>query len=250
MKPRVLAVIPARFESTRLPGKPLIKIKSREMILRVCDSVSKMEHISDFLVATDDQRILDTVIQEGYSAVMTLASHQSGTDRVAEAARFRDEEYILNIQGDEPLLSAKNVDQFIEESLAQEKKFDVATLASPFKDIQDLQNPNSVKVVCDSQERALYFSRSTIPHSEPQKVLAAKKALKHIGVYLFLRDSLFWMSSLKPSPLERLERLEQLRILENGGSIFVAETPWDSLGVDTAEDLAKAESALGDCEIL
>jgi 3-deoxy-manno-octulosonate cytidylyltransferase (CMP-KDO synthetase) len=244
MKFRVLAVIPARFESSRLPGKPLIKLGDREMILRVCDSVSKMKRISGFLVATDDQRIFDTVVHAGYSAMMTLSSHQSGTDRVAEVAQDRDDEFILNIQGDEPFLHPDVLDDFINQALNQDKKFDVGTLASPLKSFQEWQDPNIVKVVCDSQGQALYFSRSPIPYMSRERFSDDPSALKHVGVYLFPRDALFWVSKLRPSRLECLEKLEQLRVLENGGSIFVHETPWDSAGIDTAEDVKKAELAI------
>ncbi len=230
----VLGVIPARYASTRLPGKPLASILGRPMVRWVYEAAAKS--LDRVVVATDDQRIARVVSSFGGTAMMTPASCASGTERMAYVAKKMNADFYVNIQGDEPMMKPDTVKRTV---LAAIKRKAIAT---PVTDLQpkDFENPNAVKVVVGEDERAIYFSRSLIPY--PRVPSAANKPVKHIGLYVYPRASLFKFVSLKPTVLERTEMLEQLRAIYYGLPIYVAKTRFDSVGVDTPADL-KAVSA-------
>lgn len=238
---RVLAVIPSRYASTRFPGKPLALLKGTPMIVHVARRARRCKTVDAAIVATDDKRIYDCVTAAGFEAVMTSADHPSGTDRIAEAARAREEGIIVNIQGDEPMIDTESVDRAVGALLA-DPSLNVATLATPIRSAEEFGDPNAVKVVMDNAGRALYFSRSPIPHNRGK--LAAPPMYKHLGLYVYTRAFLIKFASMEPSPLERTEQLEQLRILQNGERIQVVVTERDSVGIDTPADLARAEGLL------
>lgn len=244
----VLGVIPARWASTRYPGKPLEKIAGRalvEHVWRRCRSCSALDEI---VVATDDERIRHAVENFGGKAIMTSSQHQSGTDRVAEVARkLPAYDRILNIQGDEPLISPRLIGR-LARTLAEEPDCPMVTAANVLApEAPEIDDPNVVKVVCDRSGRALYFSRSPLPFvrdaaagSEP-----ACRPLRHKGIYGFRRDFLLRFVRWKPSSLERCEQLEQLRALENGATIRVILTKDESPGIDTPEQAAILNGRLG-----
>lgn len=233
--PRVLAVVPARYASTRFPGKPLVDLAGVPMIIRVMERAALSSAISQLVAATDDERIRDAVVSAGRTVVMTSLDCASGTDRVAETARRLgfDGELVVNIQGDEPLLDPADLDALVTETLRLGT--DLGTLARPIEAAQDLASPNVVKVVRTLEGRAMYFSRSPIPAGVDA---ASAVALRHVGLYAYRPSALEKLATLSPSPLERVERLEQLRALENGLSIAVIDAPSKepSLAVDTPED--------------
>lgn len=232
---KILCVIPARYKSTRLPGKPLADIAGTPMIIRVLERVIKAKNIQGVIAAVDDERVLSTVKEYGYNALMTSPHHQTGTDRLAEVAiTYEDVDVIINIQGDEPLIDPDLID-----TLAQEFHLDenlqMATVKT-LMDEEEADNPNSVKVITDKDGYALYFSRSKIPYKRENTNI---KFYKHIGIYAYRRDFLLKFASLKSTPLEKAESLEQLRALENGYKIKVIESDKQFIGVDTKEDLEK-----------
>lgn len=245
---KVLVLIPARYASTRFPGKPLAKIAGKEMILRVCGQVAATGF--DLAVATDDSRIYDTVTAAGYRAVMTRADHPSGTDRLAEAyAKIGgDYDVVVNVQGDEPFIRPSQLEAV--KRCFDDPATDIATLVKPFTEadgLAALENPNSPKVVLDAQSRAIYFSRSVIPYLRGvpcEEWLARHTFYKHIGLYAFRADVLRAVTALPQSPLELAESLEQLRWLENGYKIGVGISEVETIGIDTPEDLEKAERFL------
>jgi 3-deoxy-manno-octulosonate cytidylyltransferase (CMP-KDO synthetase) len=246
----IVAIIPARFASTRLPGKPLSDILGKPMIQHVYERVARA-HVDRVLVATDDQRILHAVAAFGGQAVMTSPMHPSGTDRVAEVARSLPAKIIVNVQGDEPLLDPRHVDLALE-PLARDATVAISTLASPIDDLDDLLAPSVVKVVLDGRGDALYFSRSPIPHlrqdaspSMPEAALPRGLALRHIGLYAYRREALLRLAALPPAALEQAECLEQLRALHDGLRIRVVrldETP--APAVDTPQDLARVRALM------
>ncbi len=238
---RVLAVIPSRHDATRFPGKPLALINGREMILRVAERAARCKKIDDVLVAADDERILRVVENGGFKGVMTSRSHASGTDRVAEAARNSDAEIVVNIQGDEPLMDPPSVDRAIE-ALLSDATLEASTLATPISDLAAFNDPNVVKVVFDDFHNALYFSRAPIPHNRDGR--PSPPMYKHLGLYVYRREFLIKFSRMKPGVLEKTEMLEQLRILQHGVKIRVVPTDKDSVGVDTPDDLKRAEAML------
>jgi 3-deoxy-manno-octulosonate cytidylyltransferase (CMP-KDO synthetase) len=236
----VAAIIPARYASTRFPGKPLAEIAGKPMIQRVYEAAvqSRANHV---VVATDDARIADCVRGFGGQVAMTRSDHPTGTDRIAEVAACLDAELIVNIQGDEPFIPAAVIDRLIAE-MAADSAAAMGTIAVPM-DPADFANPNAVKVVLDASGRALYFSRASIPccrDGGPEAVAP----LHHWGIYAFRRDFLFEFISWPPSPLEQCEKLEQLRALEHGATIRVLVEKEKALGVDTPEDLARVEAML------
>ena len=216
-RPEVLCVIPARYGSTRFPGKPLAKIAGKEMILRVCERVVQCKALSSSVVATDDQRIYDLVRDNGYEAVLTSTEHATGTDRLVEVAASRTEPFILNLQGDEPLIDPNSLDSFVEYCLSTSQSFAAATICSPLSQWGDISNPNVVKVVRNGSGRALYFSRAPIPFPRDGFGCSALRTawFKHVGIYLYPRDTLSTYSALPESVLEETEKLEQLRIMES-----------------------------------
>lgn len=235
---KVLCVIPARYASTRLPGKPLKDIAGKPMICRVFDRAAKAQKVSAALVATDDQRIYDAVRQHGGNAVMTRADHPTGTDRLAEVAeKYPDVDLIINVQGDEPLIEPSLIDD-LATVFEQDADLQMATVCTEIKDPEEQKNPNNVKVVMDKNGFALYFSRSLMPYPRH----TGTPVYKHIGIYAYKRDFLLRYAKMPETPLEHAESLEQLRALENGFRIKVIKTPFQFVGVDTAEDLAKVNA--------
>lgn len=245
--PKILGIIPARYASTRFPAKPLAKIGDKSMIEWVYTQASRSSKISKVVVATDDQRIFDHVLSFGATVCMTSAEHVSGTDRCFEALSKQKEkyDYVINIQGDEPFISPKQID-LVAAMLDGETQ--LATLAKKITDPETLFNPNVVKLVKSGDDEALYFSRSTIPHIRNTREtdwLSKHSFFKHIGMYAYRSDILAKITKLGVSSLEKAESLEQLRWLENGYKIKVAETEEETIGVDTPEDLEKAVGFLG-----
>ena len=243
--PRVVAIIPARFASERLPGKPLAPIAAKPMIQHVYERTSKASLVNAVLVATDDERIAAAVRAFHGHAVMTPSALSSGSDRIAfVAASLSDADIVVNVQGDEPLIEPQMIDEAIAPLLAG-GRFDVTTLARRIDTAADLLNPNVVKVVCDKDGFALYFSRHAAPYGRdiPEgELLLRHLYYKHIGLYVFRRDFLMKFAALPQTPLERTEKLEQLRILEHGYKIKVVVTSYDSIPVDTPDDLARVRA--------
>ena len=238
---KVTGIIPARYSSTRLPGKPLILIHGKPMIQRVYEQAQRSKLLDRVIVATDDARIFDCVKDFGGEVMMTSEKHISGTDRLAEAARMINCDIVVNIQGDEPFIDPKNIDIAIE-PLLKDRLLNVSTLAFKITDPLDLENENKVKVVLDKNNFALYFSRNYIPFDmehNPAKVWTLKDRIfyKHIGLYVYRKSFLMRFAKMKKSYLEEVEKLEQLRILENGDKIKVVITKKDSVSVDTMEDI-------------
>ena len=235
MRMNAVAIIPARYASTRLPGKPLVDICGKPMIQRVYEQAAKARLVSSVAVATDDERIYEAVLGFGGRVVMTSVAHQSGTDRVCEAASIlgKKADIIVNMQGDEPLIEPAAIDAAIAPML-EDARLQVCTLKTRISSQEDYNNPNVVKVVTDLDGWALYFSRSMVPYAKNPCIL-----YKHIGLYVYRREFLERFHSMKPSPLEEAEGLEQLRALEAGVRIKVVETEYNSVSVDTPEDLEK-----------
>jgi 3-deoxy-manno-octulosonate cytidylyltransferase (CMP-KDO synthetase) len=238
----ILGIIPARFASTRFPGKPLVDIRGKSMIQRVYEQASQARCLDKVVVATDDERIFRHVLGFGGEVRMTDPAHRSGTDRCAELAQMLPEaEIVLNIQGDEPFIQPQQIDLLVD-TLLERPGFAIATLAKRIEEAEQLYNPNVVKVVFAPAQGALYFSRHPIPYLRgvpPEGWLAQHDFFKHIGLYGFRREALRSVAALPPSPLEEAESLEQLRWLENGWRIAVARTEWETTGIDTPEDLLK-----------
>ena len=229
-----ICVIPARYSSTRLPGKPLKDICGKPMICRVWERASRAKSVAEVIVATDDERILSAVEKNFGRAMMTRADHKTGTDRLAEVAeKFSDAEVVVNVQGDEPLIEPRLIDELVA-LFVEDKNLQMATVATELTDEDEMKNPNNVKVVLDKNNDALYFSRSLIPF--PRNV-GKSKIFKHIGIYAYRRNFLLAYAKMEPTPLEQSESLEQLRALENGFKIRVIKSSCKFIGVDTEEDL-------------
>jgi 3-deoxy-manno-octulosonate cytidylyltransferase (CMP-KDO synthetase) len=237
----ILGIIPARYASTRFPGKPLVDIGGKSMIQRVYEQAKKCEALADVFVATDDQRIFDHVIAFGGKAVMTADTHPSGTDRCAEVARLHPEyEIVINIQGDEPFIDPGQITKVA--SCFDEPGTQLATLIKKINTTGELHNLSTPKVIINTNNEAIYFSRSPIPHvrgQEPQNWLYHNTYYKHIGIYGYKSDVLQQITQLPVSSLEKAESLEQLRWMENGYRIKVALTDMESHAVDVPEDLEK-----------
>jgi len=241
-----IAVIPARFAATRLPGKPLVALGGKPMIERVWARVRRAKRISRVIVATDDERILQVVAGFGGEAVMTRAEHRSGTERVAEVAATAvrgGDDVFVNVQGDEPLIEPAAIDAAVE-AVESDDQVSIATLAVPITRPADIMDPNVVKVVLDFDDNALYFSRAPIPWVRDRNSPVHARHLKHLGLYSFRRAALLDFPTLPLGDLERIEQLEQLRWLENGWKIRVAEVEHDAVSVDVPEDIARVEKAL------
>jgi len=235
----VVAVIPARWGSTRFPGKSLAELAGEPMIAHVVRRASEARTVDQVIVATDDERIAEVAAKSGAEAVMT-GECASGTDRVAEAVTGRDEwDVVVNIQGDEPLLSGSNIDVLVN-GLLDDDEVRMSTLCRPLEP-ERIEDPNAVKVVRDVRGRALYFSRSPIPYPRSREAAVALWRL-HLGIYGFRRDALERFVALPPSGLEQAEGLEQLRAVENGIPILVLDAPHAAYGVDTPEDLQRIET--------
>lgn len=231
----VIGVIPARYSSTRLPAKALAMIHGKPMIQHVYERCLKAKLLNEVLVATDDKRIFDAVINFGGNVVMTSKKHKSGTDRIGEAVKNIKCDVVVNIQGDEPMIDPNNIDKAIK-PLLQDESINVSTLCYRVSDEKEINNHNVVKVVLDSNSNALYFSRSVIPFNRDDTKV---EHYKHIGLYVYKKDCLMKLVKMKPSKLELAEKLEQLRILESGEKIRVIQTNIDSHSVDTPADLKK-----------
>jgi len=238
----ILGVIPARYGSTRFPGKALARIGGKPLVQRVWEQARKAKRLDRLVVATDDPRILEAVKQMGGEGIMTSSDLPSGTDRVWAAARTTAAEVILNLQGDEPLLQPEMVDR-LAEVLARDPGVAMATLRFPTADPQGYADPNVVKVVADSEGWALYFSRSPIPFNRAGGAVPSPW-YKHLGMYGYRRELLEQFVRWPVSALEKTEGLEQLRALEHGVRIKVVDSPWDTIGVDTPEDLKRVEAIL------
>jgi 3-deoxy-manno-octulosonate cytidylyltransferase (CMP-KDO synthetase) len=239
----VIAVIPARYGSSRLPAKALAEIGGVPMVVRVWRQASKARSLSRVVVATDDERIAAPVREAGGEAIMTSPAHASGTDRIAEVATLLPADIYVNVQGDLPFIEPDDLDALIS-PMRTDSAIAMATLATPIIDGHEWNNPNVVKVVCDADANALYFSRSPIPHLRDGAM--PREALRHIGVYAYRRDFLMKFAALPMGTLERIEKLEQLRALEHGYKIRVVASVKPSLEVDTADDLARARDAAAD----
>jgi 3-deoxy-manno-octulosonate cytidylyltransferase (CMP-KDO synthetase) len=240
---KVVVVIPARYGSTRLPGKPLVSLNGKPMIQRVYERAKSARRVDRVIVATDDDRIVKAVTSFGGEARMTRPDHRTGTERVAEVAAHVEGEVFVNVQGDEPLLDPAAVDTAVA-ALLEEPQAAVATVATPIKVPGDIMDPNVVKVVLDFDDNALYFSRAPIPWVRDTGNAIQVRHLKHLGLYVFQRVALLEYPTLPQGELERIEQLEQLRWLENGSKIRVAEVEHDAISVDVPEDVARVEKLL------
>lgn len=235
---KIGCVIPARFGSTRLPGKPLADIAGKPMIQRVYERVTNAKKPEVFIVATDDQRVYDAVQSFGGTVIMTDANHPTGTDRLAEVAQqYTDLDVIINVQGDEPMIDANLIDQ-LAELFESDDALQMATVATPLLE-EEYDEPSAVKVILNKRNDAMYFSRSLIPYPRHDFV---NTPLKHIGIYAYRRQFLLDYAKMEPTAAEKTESLEQLRALENGFAIRVITTYKRFVGVDTPEDLARVNA--------
>ena len=245
---KAVVIIPARYNSSRFPGKPLATLKGKTLIQNVYDQVSSASRIDSVIVATDDARIFDSVKKFGGSVLMTSPDHSCGTDRIAEVARDLECDIVVNVQGDEPFIRPEMIDDTVQ-LLLEDEAASISTLAVRIDNEDEIVNPNVVKVVTDDRGYALYFSRSPIPYfREEWKDLQSitlqqgKTVLfKHIGVYGYRKESLLNFTAMEKKWLEEMEKLEQLRALAAGMKIKVKETAFNTFGIDTIEDLRKAE---------
>ena len=256
-KTKAVTIIPARYDSVRLPGKALLEIAGKPMICWVVARALAARNVSRAIVATDDERIIAAVESAGFEAVMTRADHRSGTDRIAEvAASIEDAETIVNVQGDEPLISPVTIDRAID-ALIADQHAGMATTWEPIESAADVLNPDVVKVVVDEHDTAIYFSRSPVPypreavreHGSIEAALRNEPSLlagfrKHTGLYAYRRDVLLEFAQWPQSDLERLESLEQLRALEHGVKIKAIKASTSSIGVDTMEDLERVRNVV------
>jgi 3-deoxy-manno-octulosonate cytidylyltransferase (CMP-KDO synthetase) len=251
VKGEAVAIIPARYASTRLPGKPLLPLAGIPLIMHTVERASRARLVARVIVATDDQRVAAAVLSLGGEARLTSKTAASGTDRVAEVAALLDAELIVNVQGDEPLIDPSTIDAAIE-PLIEDGNIHISTTSEPIASVDDVFDPGVVKVVTDSRGFALYFSRSPIPHIRPsaghtlEESLRADNALlscyrKHSGLYAYRSGFLRQFAQMEPSLLERLEALEQLRALENGYEIRVVKVDHRSIGVDTRQDYERVK---------
>jgi 3-deoxy-manno-octulosonate cytidylyltransferase (CMP-KDO synthetase) len=236
----VIAVVPARYGSSRLPAKALAEIAGVPMVVRVWRQASQAKSITRVIVATDDERIAAPVREAGGEAILTSPDHQSGTDRIAEVASKVIADIYLGVQGDQPFIAPEDLDA-LAHAMRSDSSIDMATLATPIADQVEWTDPNKVKVVCEANGNALYFSRSPIPYARDGGM--PNGALRHIGVYAYRRDFLMKFAAFDVGVLENVEKLEQLRALERGYRIKVIESAAPSMEVDTADDLARAREA-------
>jgi 3-deoxy-manno-octulosonate cytidylyltransferase (CMP-KDO synthetase) len=239
----VLAIIPARFASLRLPGKPLASIAGKPMIQHVVERVRRAQLVKSILVATDDERIKQAVENFGAQAILTRHDHRTGTDRVAEVATHVEADLYVDIQGDEPLIDPGTIDAVVA-AMLEDESVQIATPCSAITLPNEIMDPNIVKVVSDFDGNSLYFSRAPIPWVRDTKSNLAVRHWKHIGLYAFRRDTLLEFPTLPPGELEHVEQLEQLRWLENGFRIRVVETDYDAVSVDVPADIERVEKLL------
>ena len=240
---QVTAIIPARWASTRFPGKPLVKLRGKPLVQHVWERANRAKLVDRVIVATDDMRIAEAAFDFGAEVALTSAKHPTGTDRLAEvAAKLKTASIVLNVQGDEPDIAPSTIDR-LACALRDDPALGMVTAANPISTAADIRNPNVVKVVTDLAGRALYFSRSVIPHDRDGR--GGIKYLRHQGIYGYRRKVLLDFVKWKPTPLEKAEKLEQLRALEHGVAIGVIVVKKGSVGVDVPADVAKAVRALG-----
>lgn len=232
-KPKIIVIIPARYGSSRFKGKPLAEINGKPMIYYVYQRSKKAKCVDDVIVATDDERIKNEVEKFNGKVIMTSKEHKTGTERIAEVAKNINVDIVVNVQGDEPLISSKAIEQAVV-PLIEDKSIWMCTLMTKLTEETEYNDTNIVKVVTDKEGFALYFSRSIIPYPREKKHLIV---YKHIGIYVYRRDFLLEYANMQPTPLEQIECLEQLRVLENGFKIKVIETNYNSISVDTPKDL-------------
>jgi len=232
---KTVVVIPARLESTRLPNKVILDIGGKPLIQRVFEQVKKSKKVSDIFIATDSEKIIKIVESFGGKAILTSSKHQSGTDRIAEAVQNLETDFIINVQGDEPLISPNLIDSLIS-VLENDDEVSFVSAMRKIDNLEDLDNPNCVKVITDFSQNAIYFSRSKIPFSRDNDF---QNYFQHIGIYGYKKDFLLKYSQLPQTVLEQTEKLEQLRAIENGFKIRMVETEYKSIGVDTLADLEK-----------
>jgi len=247
MAQEVLAVIPARFQSTRFPGKVIMPLAGKPLVQHTYERTLQAKLITEALVATDDQQVVDALKPYGTPVMLTRADHPTGTDRIAEVAESRTAAIIVNVQGDEPLIDPGTIDRAIT-PLLERPDVVMATAKHLIENPDDAADPNMVKVVCDASGLALYFSRACIPHirDAADRAEAPPCYWQHIGLYVYRRDFLLDYAKMPQTPLEKLEKLEQLRVLENGYRIAVVETQYKSIGVDVLEDYIRIQRFFGD----
>ncbi len=241
---KCIGIIPARYSSSRFPGKPLIDLNGKSMIQRVYEGAAKSTVLTEVIVATDDERIFQEVLRFGGKVVMTSVDHKTGTDRCGEVAKEMDADVIINIQGDEPLIDFRQLDQLL--VAFQDEKVQIATLGIADVSQADKENPNRIKLVLNHANDALYFSRSSIPneHNCAESDLADFQFYRHIGVYAYRKETLMKLVNLAPTRLEKIESLEQLRWMYYGFPIRVVETNIETPNIDVPEDVEKVRSFL------
>jgi 3-deoxy-manno-octulosonate cytidylyltransferase (CMP-KDO synthetase) len=241
--PQVVVVIPSRYAATRLPGKPLVNLAGKPMVQRVYEQAKLAQTVHKVLVATDDQRIVDAVLAFGGEARMTRSDHRTGTERIAEVAAHEPGDVFVNVQGDEPLIDPVAIDTAVA-ALLEDPPAQIATVTTPIRHVPDIMDPNVVKTVLDFDSNALYFSRAPVPWVRDTQQKVHVKYWKHLGLYVFQRDALLEYPTLPQGELEKIEQLEQLRWLENGWKIRVAEVEHDAVSVDVPEDVTRVEKLL------
>lgn len=239
----VLAVIPARFASTRFPGKVIAPLAGKPLVVHTYERTREAQLVDDVVVATDDARVADALAEWNVPCVMTRPDHPAGTDRIAEVAEGSTSHLIVNVQGDEPLIDPATIDSAVQ-AMLDAPEVVMATARHKITEARDIADSNCVKVVCDNHGRALYFSRSPIPAVRDEDALGTESHWLHIGLYVYRRDFLIEYARMAPTPLEKLEKLEQLRVLENGYSIAVVDTEYQSIGVDSPADLERVRTIL------
>ena len=240
---QVIVVIPSRYGSIRLPGKPLVSLAGKPMVQHVYERAKKAQTVHRVIVATDDQRIVEAVKAFGGEVRMTRADHRTGTERIAEVAVHEKGDIYVNVQGDEPLVDPVAIDTAVA-SLLEEPAAQIATVATAIRHANDIMDPNIVKTVLDFDSNGMYFSRAPIPWVRDTQQKIHVKYWKHLGLYVFQRDALLEYPTLPQGELERIEQLEQLRWLENGWKIRVAEVEHDAVSVDVPEDVTRVEKLL------
>ena len=241
--PKVIVVIPSRYASTRLPGKALVQLAGKPMVQHVYERAKRAQTVHRVMVATDDQRIIDAVTAFGGEARMTRSDHRTGTERIAEVAVHEPGDVFVNVQGDEPLIDPVAIDTAVG-ALLEEPQAQISTVATAIRHAGDIMDPNVVKTVLDFDGNALYFSRAPIPWIRDTQQKLHVKYWKHLGLYVFQREALLEFPTLPQGELEKIEQLEQLRWLENGWKIRVAEVAHDAVSVDVPEDVARVEKLM------
>ena len=241
--PQVVIVIPSRYGSTRLPAKPLVSIAGKPMVQHVYERAKQSQTAHRVIVATDDQRIMDMVMGFGGEARMTRSDHRTGTERIAEVASHEKGDVFVDVQGDEPLIDPVAIDTAVA-ALLEEPAAQIATVATAIRHAGDIMDPNVVKTVRDFDSNGLYFSRAPIPWVRDTQQKIHVKYWKHLGLYAFQRDALLEYPTLPQGELEKIEQLEQLRWLENGWKIRIAEVEHDAVSVDVPEDVARVEKLM------